>query len=462
MSKNASFWVPLRETVHEIRERSSNILTNMPPTPPLKVLVVGSGGREHALVHACLASPLVREVVAAPGNGGMAGDCACFPVPADDVAGLAALARREAVDFVIVGPEVPLCLGLVDALAAAGILAYGPKADGARLEGSKIFTKRLLLAHRIPTAQAAEFDRLAPALEHLRNAALPIVVKADGLAAGKGVVVAATRAEAEQAVRSMLEQNAFGAAGTRLLLEECLAGEETSIHLVVSGRRFVVLPTSQDHKRVGDDDTGPNTGGMGAYSPAELVDEALMRRIVDEIARPSVEAIAAEGIDFRGTLYIGIMVTRDGPKVLEFNTRFGDPETQVLLPRLATDPVALMLAAAEGRPGDPAFAALSVRPGYACCVVLAAAGYPGACAKGEPVELPASLEAGEFLFHAGTKRDSSGRVVTAGGRVFGATALGATLAEAARRAYGVCERVSFPSKYLRRDIGAKQLRRDQA
>jgi phosphoribosylamine---glycine ligase len=429
----------------------------MSPGPLLKVLVVGSGGREHVLVQSALASPLVREVIAAPGNGGMAGDCRCFSVAADDVPGLVALAQREAVDFVIVGPEVPLCLGMVDALGAAGIRAYGPRAGGARLEGSKIFTKRLLLKHRIPTGFAVEFDQLAPALDYLRTASMPIVVKADGLAAGKGVIVASSHDEAEEAVRDMLERRVFGAAGDRILIEECLVGEETSIHLVVSGRRFVVLPTSQDHKRVGEGDTGPNTGGMGAYSPAGLVDDALMQRILDEVARPSVNAIADEGIDFRGTLYIGIMVTRDGPKVLEFNTRFGDPETQVLLPRLATDPIQLMLAAVDDRLDS---VPLRVKPEFACCVVIASAGYPGSYPKGEPVELPASLTGDEFLFHAGTKRDAAGRVVTSGGRVFGATALGGTLVEAARRAYGVCDRVRFTSKYLRRDIGAKQLRRD--
>ncbi len=431
----------------------------MPKENSLKVLVVGSGGREHTLVAACLASPLVREVIAAPGNGGMAADCKCFPVQADDIIALAELARRERVDFVIVGPEVPLSLGLVDALEEFEIPAYGPKADGARLEASKIFTKQLLLEHRIPTALAVEFDALEPALAYLETAALPTVIKADGLAAGKGVVVAMSAAEAEAAVRSMLENKIFGDSGDRVLIEECLVGEETSIHLIVSGRDFVVLPTSQDHKRAGENDTGPNTGGMGAYSPAELVDDALMEQIVREIARPSVDAIAAEGIDFRGTLYIGIMITRDGPKVLEFNTRFGDPETQVLLPRLATDPIALMHAAAIG---ELAGMKVEVKPDYACCVALASEGYPGAYPTGEVVELPSSLAPGEFIFHAGTKLDDAGRVVTAGGRVFGATALGASLAEATRRAYAVCDRISFRSKYLRKDIGAKQLRREDA
>jgi phosphoribosylamine--glycine ligase len=398
-------------------------------------------------------------VIAAPGNGGIAGDCPCFPVAADDVPGLVSLAQREGVNFVVVGPEVPLSLGLVDALAAAGIPAFGPKADGARMEASKIFTKRLLLKHRIPTGLAAEFDQLAPALDYLRTSAFPIVIKADGLAAGKGVVVATDQVEAEQAVRAMLEERVFGDSGTRVLIEECLFGEETSIHLIVSGRDFVVLPTSQDHKRVGENDTGPNTGGMGAYSPAELVDAAMLQRITDEIARPSVEAIAAEGIDFRGVLYIGIMLTPRGPRVLEFNTRFGDPETQVLLPRLATDPVRLMVAAAQRRLGE---VPLEVRPEFACCVVLASRGYPGDYPKGEVVDLPGTVAPGEFIFHAGTTRDEAGRVRTNGGRVFGVTALGPTLAAATKRAYALSERVRFDSRYLRRDIGAIQLRRDEA
>jgi phosphoribosylamine--glycine ligase len=410
-------------------------------------------------VRSCIDSPLVRETIAAPGNGGMARDCACHPLAADDVAGLTALAKQEKVNFVIVGPELPLALGLVDALQREQILAFGPTADGARLEASKIFTKRLLLKHRIPTGVSAEFDAVDAALEYLRTSSFPIVLKADGLAAGKGVIIARDMDEAEKAVRSILEERMFGDSGRNLLIEECLVGEETSIHLVVSGRKFVVLPTSQDHKRAGEDDTGPNTGGMGAYSPANVVDDAMMQTIIDTIVRPSVNAIAAEGIDFRGTLFIGLMLTPGGPKVLEFNTRFGDPETQVLLPRLATDPVRLMLYAAAGRIEE---ISLEVKPDYACCVVIAARGYPGSYPKGEVVELPATLGDDQILFHAGTRLDAAGRILTNGGRLFGATALAPTLADAAERAYAICGQVQFPSKYLRRDIGARQLRRDAA
>jgi len=423
---------------------------------PRSVLIVGSGGREHALVKACLASPARPRVLAAPGNGGMAKDTPCFPVPADDLPGLVALAQSEKVGLVIVGPEVPLSLGLVDALADAGIPAFGPKRDGARLEASKIFTKELLLKNRIPTAPAAFFTETAPALAYLRQCRAPIVVKADGLAAGKGVIVAQTLAEAETAVRDMLEGGVFGASGRRVLIEDCLFGEETSIHLVVSGRDFVVLPTSQDHKRVGDNDTGPNTGGMGAYSPADVVGGALLDEIVRTIARPSVDAIAAEGIDFRGTLYIGIMLTAAGPQVLEFNTRFGDPETQVLLPRLATDPLALMWATTCG---ELRGLKLEVKPDPVICVVVAARGYPGHYSKGEPIGLPAGLPTDAWIVHAGTALNAAGQVASNGGRVLGVCARAATLRAAVDRAYAVCDGIEFASKYYRRDIGARQLNR---
>jgi phosphoribosylamine--glycine ligase len=429
---------------------------------PQSVLVVGAGGREHALVRALAASPARPRVFCAPGNAGIAADAACFPVAADDVAGLVALAQRERVEFVVVGPEVPLALGLVDALAAAGIPAYGPKADGARLEASKIFTKQILLRHGIPTAPAAFFSDPAAAIAHLRARSVPIVVKADGLAAGKGVVVASTHAEAEAAVRTLLAlpaasvQSKIENQKSEILLEDCLVGEEISILVVVSGRDFVILPAAQDHKRVGDGDTGPNTGGMGAFSPVDLVTPALLSRIEAEIVRPSVEAIAAEGMDFRGTLFIGLMLTPGGPSVLEFNTRFGDPETQAVLPRIATDLLTLLWAAALG---ELASVKLAVRPDHALCVVVAAKGYPGGYPKGDVITLPAasSLPPEVFLDHAGTARDPAGRLVTNGGRVLGVTALAPSLREAAVRAYAVCGQIRCTSKYFRRDIGAKQL-----
>ncbi|HLP09741.1 MAG TPA: phosphoribosylamine--glycine ligase [Opitutaceae bacterium] len=423
---------------------------------PRSILVVGSGGREHAIVTACLKSPSRPRVLAAPGNGGIARDVKCYPVPVDDVPGLVALAKKERVDFVVVGPEVPLSLGLVDMLIAAGIPAYGPKADGARLEASKVFTKELLLKYKIPTAPAQFFTEVAPALAYLKTRKAPYVIKADGLAAGKGVVVTPDLAEAQAAVRMMLEDGAFGASGKRILVEDCLIGEETSIHLVVSGREYVVLPTSQDHKRVGEGDTGPNTGGMGAYSPAEVVTDKMLAEIDRTICRPSVDAIAAEGIDFRGTLYIGIMLTKSGPQVLEFNTRFGDPETQVLLPRLATDPVALLWAAANNRLHK---IKLEIKSDYALCVVLAAQGYPEKYPKGDAITLPRVTGTGEYIFHAGTSVTSNRQIVTNGGRVLGVTALAPTLRQAASRAYSLCDQIGYVSKYCRRDIGAKQLNR---
>lgn len=423
---------------------------------PASILIVGSGGREHTLVRCCLASPGKPRVIAAPGNAGIAQDATCFPVAADDVTGLVALAKREKIQFVIVGPEVPLALGLVDALTAEGIPAYGPKADGARLEASKTFTKKLLLKYDIPTAAAGFFSEVAPAIDYLRTRKIPIVIKADGLAAGKGVVVALTREEAEEAVKAMLEGGRFGESGKQILIEDCLFGEETSLLVVVSGKDYVILPTSQDHKRIGDGDTGPNTGGMGTYSPAEVVTPALLARIESEIVRPSVDAIAAEGMEFRGTLFIGIMLTPEGPRVIEYNTRFGDPETQVVLPRLNTDVLGLLWSAARGTLNG---ARLDVKKDYALCVVVAAKGYPDRFAKGDPIVFPKQLPEQTFIYHAGTARDAQGRIVTNGGRVLGVTALAPSLQIAAERAYRACDDLECASKYFRRDIGAKQLNR---
>jgi phosphoribosylamine--glycine ligase len=430
----------------------------MPPLPR-SLLVVGYGGREHALVRALVASPAAPRVICAPGNAGIAAEVPCFPVAADDIPGLLALVQNENIAFVVVGPEVPLSLGLADRLIELGIPVYGPKADGARLEASKIFTKQILLKHRIPTAPAAFFHEIEPALAYLRTRSIPIVVKADGLAAGKGVIVAQSLAEAEAAVRDMLAGNKFGAAGSQLLIEDCLFGEETSILVVVSGRDYVILPASQDHKRIGDGDTGLNTGGMGAYSPAEVVTPELLARIDHEIVRPSVNAIAAEGIAFCGTLFIGIMLTPTGPSVIEYNTRFGDPETQVVLPRLATDLLALLWAAAHGTLA--AIGPLAVKPDYAVCVVIAARGYPDAYPKGDAIALPApaALPPATTIYHAGTANNSAGQLVTAGGRVLGVTALGPTLRAAADRAYAACDQVQCATKYFRRDIGARQLNR---
>jgi phosphoribosylamine--glycine ligase len=426
----------------------------------LKILVVGSGGREHALVKACRRSALVRETIAAPGNGGIAAEVPCHPVAADDIAGQVKLAQTERVDFVIVGPEVPLSLGLVDALAAVKISAFGPNRAAAELEASKSFTKAFLLRHKIPTAYGETFDTVAAALTYLARQPVPVVIKASGLAAGKGVTVATTRAEAEAAMRAALEEGVFGASGEEILIEDFMPGEEASLMLFVSGEKFILLPPSQDHKRIGDDDTGPNTGGMGAYAPAAVVTPTLQECLEAEIIRPTLAGLARDGIEYRGVLYIGIMITGDGPKVVEFNVRFGDPECQVLLPLLESDPVQLMWDCAHGAL-EPA--AGRWRPEFAAAVVLAAAGYPGKPRTGDVITLPAaaSLPPGVEILHAGTATRPDGTLVTSGGRVLAVTARAGTLRAALANAYAVCAQIQFEGCHYRRDIGARQLRREK-
>ncbi|MDR1818388.1 MAG: phosphoribosylamine--glycine ligase [Puniceicoccales bacterium] len=435
----------------------------------LNILILGSGGREHALLRAALKSPLAGSVAVAPGNAAFEREAPCHPLDAADAPAVVALAKKLAADLVVVGPEAPLAAGVVDALEDAGIAAYGPRAAGSRLEASKVFTKEFLARNNIPTALGRSHTDLASALADLRTRSLPVVVKADGLAAGKGVVVAHTLAEAEQAAADMLEKRVFGDSGARVLIEDFLDGEEASIMLMVCRRRYVMLPASQDHKRVGDGDTGPNTGGMGAYAPADVVTPEVRRRVVEEIVEPTLAALEREGIDYRGTLYVGIMVTAGGPKVVEFNVRFGDPECEVLLPLLADDPVRLMWECATGSLGSGEREAgcggevpVKFRDGSAVIITLAAGGYPGTPRKGDVISLPAALPAETQVIAAGVARDAAGNLVTAGGRVLGAVAFGATLREAVDRAYALAAQIHFDGMHYRRDIAARQLNRRRA
>lgn len=413
----------------------------------MKVLVVGSGGREHALCWALAASPLVSEIVCAPGNAGIAVEARCVPVAADDVAGLVTLAQTEKVDLVVVGPEVPLVLGLVDRLQEAGIKAFGPTAAAARLEGSKAFTKAFCTRHAIPTAAFRTFGagEHAAARSYVVEQGAPIVVKADGLAAGKGVVVAETTTEALAAVDA-----AFGA-GETIVVEEFLDGEEASLFALCDGTHALEIGTAQDHKRAFDGDLGPNTGGMGAYSPAPRLDAVMIERVMTEIVRPTLDGMRVEGAPFTGILYAGLMLTASGPKLIEYNVRFGDPECQVVVPRLLTDLMQMLVGAVDGMLGHMD---VRWRPEHALTVVLASRGYPGAYITGSQIKGLDKLEdAGVLVFHAGTRRDDDGRLLSAGGRVLNVTALGASLAEAKHRAYEAVDAVDWPHGYCRRDIG---------
>lgn len=429
------------------------------PRALLNVLILGSGGREHALLKACLRSPKVASVRVAPGNGGMALEAECLNCDLSDNTAVVALAQQVGADLVLVGSEGPLAAGVVDALEAVGILAYGPRAAGARLEASKVFCKDFLLRHQIPTAAAATFTSVEPALAWVRRGTYPVVLKASGLAAGKGVVIAQDEAEASAALRAMLETRVFGASGDEVLIEEFMAGEEASIMLVVCRDQYLMLPASQDHKRVGEGDTGPNTGGMGAYAPAAVVTPAIEAQIRKTIIEPTLKGLLADGIDYRGTLYIGIMMTPAGPKVVEFNVRFGDPECQVLLPLMEGDPIEIFEAVARG---EFRSSEVGVKPGASMIVILAAQGYPATVKTGDAITLPATLPAGVEIIHGGTQRLPDGSLVTSGGRVLGVVAQGATLAEAAQRAYAAVPLVQFAGSHFRRDIGARQLQRDKA
>jgi phosphoribosylamine--glycine ligase len=425
----------------------------------LNVMVIGSGGREHTLVKSCLASPIVANVIAAPGNAGIAAEVTCLAIPVTDNAALVKAAVENKINFAIVGPEIPLCNGLSDELRKTGIPVYGPDRRGAEFEGSKAFTKDFLQKYSIPTAASATFksDQLDAALKYLKSAHYPLVIKASGLAAGKGVIIEQSPQTAIQTATEMLTGKAFGESGKTILVEEFLEGEETSIMLMVSGKKYVALPASQDHKRVGEKDTGLNTGGMGAYAPASVVTPELDQIIREAIIEPSLSGIESEGIDYRGTLYIGVMLTANGPKVLEYNVRFGDPETQVLLPLLESDPVQLMWECATGtlNPSN-----VRIRDAYAAVIVVAAKGYPESFPKGESIRLPKELPTDTWIVHAGTRAGENDFFLSDGGRVLGVTALAKTLKEATQKAYAVCDQIEWSGKYFRRDIGWRQLARD--
>ena len=427
----------------------------------MKLLVIGNGGREHALAWKAGQSPLVDHVFVAPGNAGTAAEpgTSNVAIAADDIEGLVAFAREQAVGLTIVGPEAPLVNGVVDAFREAGLACFGPTRGAAQLEGSKSFTKDFLARHRIPTADYATFSDVDAALAYLRERGAPIVIKADGLAAGKGVIVAMDLATAERAVRDMLSGNVFGSAGHRVVIEEYLDGEEASFIVMVDGRTALPMATSQDHKRVGDGDSGPNTGGMGAYSPAPVVTAEVHARILREVIEPTVAGMAAEGLPYTGFLYAGLMVMPDGtPKVIEYNCRFGDPETQPIMLRMRSDLVAHCIAAVEGRLGGEV---TDWDPRPALGVVMAAGGYPGSYASGDVID-GLGQDDGEAVkvFHAGT-REHDGVVVTAGGRVLCVTALGDSVAAAQQAAYRAADRIHWPGAFCRRDIGYRAVARER-
>ncbi|MDL5367580.1 phosphoribosylamine--glycine ligase [Xanthomonas sp. NCPPB 2654] len=427
----------------------------------MKILVIGSGGREHALSWKLAQSPRVSDVLVAPGNAGTATEPKCrnVAIKVDDLDGLLKLAQDEAVALTVVGPEVPLVLGVVDRFRAAGLRIFGPTAKAAQLEGSKAFAKEFLARHGIPTAFYEVHTEVDAALAYVRAKGAPIVVKADGLAAGKGVIVAMTLDEAEAAVRDMLSGNAFGDAGARVVIEEFLDGEEASFISMVDGATALPMATSQDHKRVGDGDTGPNTGGMGAYSPAPVVTPEVHARVMREVVEPTVQGMIADGVPFTGFLYAGLMIDASGaPKVIEFNVRFGDPETQPVMLRLQSDLVELIEAAIDGQL-HATEAQWDPRPSLG--VVLAAAPYPEAPITGETISGLEQVPASAKVFHAGTALDAQGRVLSAGGRVLCVAALGDSVSDAQRNAYAGVAQIRWPSEFHRSDIGWRAIARER-
>ena len=419
----------------------------------MNILVIGSGGREHALYWKLSESPQTEQIYAIPGNPGMG---ASAEIALDDHAAILRFVKEHEIGLVVVGPEVPLMNGLVDELEAAGIRAFGPRANAAEIEGSKSFAKDLMKKYGIPTARYEVFTAAEPARAYIRQEGAPIVVKADGLAAGKGVIVAMTEQEALDAVDAIMEDHSFGDAGARVVIEEFMEGEEASLLAFTDGRTIRPMISAQDHKRAYDGDRGPNTGGMGTYAPAPVMTPEMTERAVEEILKPTIAAMAKEGRVYRGCLYLGLMVTADGPKVVEFNARFGDPETQVVLPLLDSDLVAIMCACADGTLAD---VPIRWKDGAAVCVVLASGGYPGHYDKGQEIHGLADAEAmGALVFHAGTAM-KDGKLVTNGGRVLGVVGRGADISSAVDAAYAAATKISFKDAYYRKDIAHRALER---
>jgi phosphoribosylamine--glycine ligase len=422
----------------------------------MKILVVGSGGREHALVWKIAQSSKVEKIYCAPGNGGISALAECTPIASEDIEGLLTFAQKNRIDLTVAGPEAPLAQGIVDRFETEGLRVFGPRANAAILEGSKRFTKDFLKRHGIPTSEYQSFNDPDAATAYIREKGAPIVVKADGLAAGKGVIVAKTEGEAIAAVKEIMVKKKFGAAGETLIVEECLVGEEASFMVFSDGKTVVPMVSSQDHKQVYDGDQGPNTGGMGAYSPAPVI-QGKSTEILDSVMIPTIRGMAEEGRTFRGVLYAGLMITPQGPQVLEFNVRFGDPEAQPILFRLKTDLVEIMETILENRLHE---CRIEWRDEPSVCVVMASGGYPGSYTKGQVIsgldDVPSSSDL--FVFHAGTKKENQ-EIVTNGGRVLGVTALGKDLAGALGKAYDAVHRISFAGKHFRTDIGQKGLNR---
>ncbi len=424
----------------------------------MKILVVGGGGREHAIVWRLAQDSSRPTLFCAPGNAGTATIAQNLPLAAEDVTGLLAWAKEHRPDLTVVGPEVPLCLGITDTFNAAGLRVFGPCQAAARMEGSKLFSKEVMTAAGVPTARSQAFDQADAAVAALSEFSLPVVIKADGLAAGKGVVIAQTRDEAVAAIRSMLVEAVFGQAGAQVLIEEFLEGEEASILALVDGEHAVILPSSQDHKRIFDHDQGPNTGGMGAYSPAPVVTPALLPVIMDTVILPVVRELKRRGIVYKGVLYAGLMIGPHGLNVLEFNARFGDPETEAVLPRLSGELIPALQACIDGTLND---ALIKVRPEVAATVIMAAGGYPGSYKKGMPIfGLEEAMKLSDcMVFHAGTSL-KDGRVITAGGRVLAVTALGADLKTAVGRAYEAVAKIRFEGAHYRKDIAHRAFGRE--